>query len=100
MPTTKWSTLKATRLTPERIKAISQLAQNEILEMNLKQLRQETGLTQQQMADAIGVAQSQLSRIEHRQDHIISTLRTYIQALGGELEIVAVLGDKRVKLGI
>lgn len=57
-------------------------------------------LTQQQMAEAIGVAQSQLSRMERRQDHVLSTLRTYVEALGGELEIVAVMGDTRVKLGI
>lgn len=89
MPTTKWSDLKKSQLDPERIEAITQKAREEILEMNLRELRQQVGLTQKQMADAIGVAQSQLSRMEHRDDHVLSTLRTYVEALGGELEIVA-----------
>lgn len=100
MPTTKWSDLKKSRLDPERIEAIAQQARDEILEMNLRELRRQVGLTQKQMADAIGVAQSQLSRMERRDDHVLSTLRTYVEALGGELEIVAVVDDKRVKLGI
>ena len=66
MPTTKWSDLKKSQLDPERIEAITQKAREEILEMNLRELRQQVGLTQKQMADAIGVAQSQLSRMERR----------------------------------
>ncbi len=98
----KWKDLKKSRLSQDKIDAINKEAQLEVedLEMNLRQLRQEIGLTQQQMADALDVAQSQLSRMEHRQDHVLSTLRRYVRALGGDLEVVAVVGDKRVKLSL
>lgn len=51
-----------------------------------------------EMADLVEVTQSALSRLEHREDNPIDVLRRYVEALGGELEVVAVLGNKRVKL--
>lgn len=50
------------------------------------------------MADLVEVTQSALSRLERREDNPIDVLRRYVEALGGELEVVAVLGNKRVKL--
>jgi hypothetical protein len=44
------------------------------------------------------MTQSELSRMEGRSDHRISTLRRYVEALGGELEIAVVVGNKRLKL--
>jgi hypothetical protein len=46
------------------------------------------------------MTQSELSRLERRPDHLVSTLRRYVKALGGELEVTAVLGAKRVKLHV
>ena len=42
--------------------------------------------------------QSEVSKAERRDDHLLSTLRRYIEALGGELEVVARFGDKSVRL--
>jgi hypothetical protein len=42
--------------------------------------------------------QSELSRAERREDHLLSTLRRYVEGLGGELQVVARVGDKVVKL--
>jgi hypothetical protein len=44
------------------------------------------------------MTQSELSRIESRNDHLTSTLRRYVEALGGQLEVTAVFGTRRVKL--
>jgi transcriptional regulator with XRE-family HTH domain len=64
----------------------------------LQGLRQELALTQADMGEALEMSQSQLSRLESRNDHLTSTLRRYVEALGGELEITAVIGGRRVKL--
>ncbi len=42
-----------------------------------------------QLAEALDVAQSEISRIERRNDVLLSTLRRYVRALGGELEVIA-----------
>jgi hypothetical protein len=44
------------------------------------------------------MTQSELSRLEGRSDHLTSTLRRYVEALGGTLEISAVFGKRRIKL--
>jgi hypothetical protein len=44
------------------------------------------------------MTQSALSRIERRSDNPIAALPNYVEALGGELEVVAVMGKKRVTL--
>jgi hypothetical protein len=44
------------------------------------------------------MTQSELSRLESRDDHLTSTLRRYVEALGGTLEISAVFGKRRIKL--
>jgi hypothetical protein len=48
--------------------------------------------------EAAGMAQSEVSRLERREDHHVSTLRKVVEALGGELEVSAVFGEKRVRV--
>jgi predicted transcriptional regulator len=72
----------------------------ELLEMNLGELRRELGVTQSEMAAAADMTQGELSKLERRDDHLVSTLRKCVRALGGELEITAVVGNKRVKLTV
>jgi hypothetical protein len=67
-------------------------------QLTLRELRQTLALTQQQVADKAEMTQSELSRLESRGDHRVSTLRRYVEALGGELEISAVVGKRRLKL--
>jgi transcriptional regulator with XRE-family HTH domain len=66
--------------------------------MNLRSLRESLGKTQDEIARRAAMTQSQLSRLERRDDHLLSTLRKYVRALGGDLEVVAVLRKKRVSL--
>lgn len=66
--------------------------------LRLADLRTERGLTQQDVAGALSVSQANISRIEHEEDLYLSTLRSYVAALGGELELCAVFPDRRVRL--
>jgi hypothetical protein len=67
--------------------------------MNLGELRRELGVTQTEMGAADEMTQGELSKLK-RQDHLGSTLRKCVQALGGELEVTVVVGNKRVKLNV
>jgi transcriptional regulator with XRE-family HTH domain len=61
-----------------------------LAEMPLQQLRAARELTQQQMAKLLEVNQSEVSKIEKRTDMYLSTLASYIRAMGGTLEVRAV----------
>lgn len=98
MSTKEWKSVRATRLSREAIARITSRAHAELQELTLRQLRQGLELTQVQVAQAADMTQSELSRIESRADHRISTLRRYVEALGGELEITFVVGKRRIKL--
>jgi predicted transcriptional regulator len=93
-----WRTVRASRLSPEAIERVRQRAQTRLREQTLRELRLALELTQQQVADKANMTQSELSRLESRSDHRVSTLRRYVEALGGELEIAVVVGKQRVKL--
>ena len=58
-------------------------------EKSLQELRQAHKLTQKRMAQVLGIGQDSVSRLEQRSDLLISTLRGYVEALGGRLSLVA-----------
>ena len=62
-------------------------------EMSMRELRKARKITQEQMAKTLGVKQEQISRIEKRTDLHISTLRRSIEAMGGELTLMAKFPD-------
>jgi transcriptional regulator with XRE-family HTH domain len=64
----------------------------------LRELRERVGLTQQQLASAMGVAQPDLSRLERRADARLSTLRAYVEATGARLRLIAELGPDHVQV--
>jgi DNA-binding XRE family transcriptional regulator len=102
MPVDRWVDLKH-KIPPERQRRIRQrvkqeVAELEVLEMNLQELRKAAGKTQEELAEVLDLSQGELSQAERREDHLLSTLRRYVEALGGELEVVAHVGDKRVRL--
>jgi hypothetical protein len=47
------------------------------------------------MAKLLGIAQENVSRIEHRSDMLISTMRSYVRAMGGDLRLVALFPDQK-----
>jgi DNA-binding XRE family transcriptional regulator len=64
-----------------------------IEEMPLNKLRNARNLTQQTLAKALNVNQSEISKIENRTDVYVSTLASYVEAMGGRLEIRVVFQD-------
>ena len=56
---------------------------------SLKDLRQAVEQTQEDLAATLGVGQDTISRIEQRSDMLLSTLRRYVEGMGGKLELVA-----------
>lgn len=60
----------------------------------LKDLRQAVERTQEELAVSLGVGQDTISRIERRSDMLLSTLRRYVEAMGGTLELVAEFPDR------
>jgi predicted XRE-type DNA-binding protein len=73
----------------------------ELRAYQLSEIREALGLNQTGVADLLGVSQSRVSRIERGDlDHTeIATVRAYVGALGGEVEIVARFGDERITIG-
>jgi DNA-binding Xre family transcriptional regulator len=98
MRTKTWKSVRAERLSRGAIERVTKRARAELEELSLRQLRQDLRLTQQDVAHAAAMTQSELSRLESRSDCRVSTLRRYAEALGGELEVTVVLGKRRIKL--
>ena len=68
-------------------------------EMPLQELRQARQMSQESLAKILGAKQASVSRLEHQTDMYVSTLRSYVEAMGGSLDIVARFpdGDVRVR---
>ncbi len=82
-------------LSPARRKKIEARATALIAEeMSLRDLRQALTLTQERMAETLGIGQDGVSRLEKRSDLLLSTLRTYIEAMGGQLSLIAEFPDR------
>lgn len=64
----------------------------------LKTLREHRRLSQEDLAQRLGVSQPNISRLERRVDMNIRTLRAVVEAIGGQLEIVARFGDETVRI--
>lgn len=60
----------------------------------LKDLRRAAEQTQQELAAVLGVGQDTISRLEKRSDMLLSTLRHYVEGMGGQLELVARFPDR------
>jgi len=69
--------------------AIKEQIASVVTEMPLQDLRQARQLSQERLAEILDTKQANISRIERRTDMYISTLRSYIEAMGGELDIIA-----------
>lgn len=66
----------------------------------LNRLRRELSMTQQQVAELLGVTQESVSQLERRNEIMLSTLCKYVQALGGTVEMFAVFGDRVIPLPV
>ena len=80
-------------------RASAELKAKEMMtEMLIAEIRRSVGLTQHDLAKALGVTQPSLSKLEKQDDMQINTLRRLVEALGGRLEVIAHLpkGDIRI----
>ena len=93
----KWRELYK-RLPADRRARIEAQVTKDLAELPLQELRQARQLSQVRLAELLQVAQSEVSKIEHRTDLYVSTLRSYIEAMGGALEIIARFPDGAVRV--
>lgn len=85
---------KLDQLSPERRHRVEQRAAMLVAEeMTLRQLRQAVRHTQVDVAQRLGINQENVSRLEQRDDLLLSSLNRYIAALGGKLSLVAEFPD-------
>ena len=93
----KFSELRAKMSAESQIRA--QARANEMLrDMPLAEVRHARELTQQQLARSLKVNQAWISKVERQTDMYLSTLRAYIEAMGGELDIIARFDDGAVRI--
>jgi transcriptional regulator with XRE-family HTH domain len=83
---------------PERRARIKLLTEEMRREMDLAQLRTARQLSQAALGEILHVEQPAVAKLEKRTDMYVSTLRRFIQAMGGELEITARFADHAVRI--
>jgi predicted XRE-type DNA-binding protein len=89
------------QLDEKRIAAQQRKLRARVRAHRLAEIRQAAGLNQSDLANRLGVSQSRVSRLERGEiDRAeVATVRAYVAALGGEVELVARFGDERVTIG-
>ena len=94
-----WSNISAkVRADPERRVRIEQREQAIEAELTISQLREARGATQENVAERMHVTQSNVSHFERNPNIFLRSLASYVEALGGRLEICAVFPDQTVTL--
>ena len=84
--------------TPSRRRRVDKIKTELRAELRLRELRQARALTQQQVAERLNVNQPAVAKLEQRTDVYLSSLRSYIEAVGGKLQIVAVFSDSEFEI--
>lgn len=86
---------KMAGLSPKRLaKVKARAAQLIAEELTLRDVRKAANLTQERMAELLEIGQDSVSRLEKRSDLLLSTLRGYVEALGGRLRLLAEFPDR------
>lgn len=76
----------------------SQLTSEMLAEMPLQELRKARELSQEAIAETLDMKQASVSKLERRTDMYISSLRSFIEAMGGELDIIAKFPEGSVRI--
>jgi predicted XRE-type DNA-binding protein len=93
----KFAELRA-QMTPQAQESAMSSARAMLAEMPLNELRQARGLSQKMLAEVLRVQQPSIAKMEKRTDMYLSTLRSHIEAMGGELDVVARFPDGAVRI--
>ncbi|MFM7147454.1 MAG: helix-turn-helix domain-containing protein [Actinomycetales bacterium] len=102
MATKKWADVRAKHVAAAGTEEVIERAERMLARVrahSLADLRRRKGLTQRQVAHAMGVSIGRISQIEHGELSGLDVLDRYIQALGGQLGLVATFGDEQLKVG-
>ena len=75
------------------------LAKGMLTEMALQEIRRARQTTQTNLAKSLKINQAAVSKMERRTDMYISTLRTYVEAMGGRLDIIARFDEGSIRIG-
>jgi len=101
----KWKNVKgglraSGKLDDAKVKAISERLRAEVRMHRLAEIREASGITQQALAEQMGVSQARVSQIERGElEHTeVATLRRYLEVLGGEIEVCVRVGDDRLQI--
>jgi predicted XRE-type DNA-binding protein len=97
MATRKFSELRD-KMNPERRARNDVAVKKALEEMPLNELRNARGLSQKMLAESLHIQQPAIAKLEKRTDMYISTLRSHINAMGGDLEIIARFPDGDVRI--
>jgi DNA-binding XRE family transcriptional regulator len=92
-----WRDIRRT-LSPEQEEETRRYVKSVVEAVSLNQLREARSLTQANLASVLGVNQGSVSKMEKRTDMYVSTLRSFIQAMGGKLQIKAVFPEGEVEI--
>jgi DNA-binding XRE family transcriptional regulator len=86
------------KMDSKRVKRAKAKAKDIMAEMLLAEIRKDAGFTQEDLSKIMGVKQPSLSKLESQDDMQVGTLHRLIQALGGQLELIAHMpgGDIRI----
>jgi DNA-binding transcriptional regulator YiaG len=87
-----WADIKS-RVKPETRARFEAEADPLSEQLHLSQLRKARGLTQEAVAELLGVSQAEVSKMERRSELYIGTLKKFIEAMNGELVLAARLPD-------
>jgi len=94
----RWREIKNRTMTKRQQARAHALAMRDLAEMELRDLREALQMTQVALARKLKTTQAAVSRLEKRPHMLIHTLGDYVEALGGRIEVQAVLPDRTVSL--
>ena len=94
----KFATLRD-KMSPERQAAVAARVAELREEMTLAELRQARQLTQATLSETLHVGQAAVAKMEKRTDMYVGNLRRFVEAMGGELDIVARFPEGSVRIG-
>jgi len=93
-----WQEIKNETMTKDEQKLAHELAMRDLAEMELAELREALHVSQEELARKLKVTQTAISRLERRPSVLLESIANYIEALGGRLELHAVLPSRTVRV--
>lgn len=106
MKAQNWKAVRAAavaggRIDEKRVAELRGTALAQVRAHRLAEVRSATGLNQEELSRRLGISQSRVSRIERGdlEKTELATLRAFVQALGGEIEVTVKLGEERFLIG-